>query len=215
MIVKDFKKIDTTDLKVLAYLTRINIFNLKDIIFPHEETLEDNPVSSSITNAFPIVLGVFFEKIVDELVIKDELYILDGHHRFQYIVDNSISKNFDVVLANIESVKMDSYNTELLIEKELFLKEIFKDYGFSSEISFGSSYVEIDGINYFSNNFSDIKKLYSYKKDLMNKQMISPIPNNHKNSNIIVKFPPLSFKDFSKNYVFPYKSTWITPRFDK
>jgi len=45
--------------------------------------------------------------------------------------------------------------------------------------------------------------------------MISPIPNNHKNSNIIVKFAPLSFKDFSKNYVFPYKSTWITPRFDK
>jgi len=215
MIVKDFKKIDTTDLKVLAYLTRINIFNLKDIIFPHEETLEDNPVSSSITNAFPIVLGVFFEKIVDELVIKDELYILDGHHRFQYIVNNSISKNFDVVLANIESVKMDSYNTELLIEKELFLKEIYKDYGFSSEISSGSSYIEIDGINYFSNNFPDIKKLYSYKKDLMNKQMISPIPNNQKNSNIIVKFPPLSFKDLSKNYVFPYKSTWITPRFDK
>lgn len=215
MIVKDFKKIDTTDLKVLAYLTRINIFNLKDIIFPHEETLEDNPISSSITNAFPIVLGVFFEKIVDELVIKDELYILDGHHRFQYIVDNSISKNFDVVLANIESVKMDSYNTELLIEKELFLKEIYKDYGFSSEISSGSSYIEIDGINYFSNNFPDIKNLYSYKKDLMNKQMISPIPNNQKNSNIIVKFPPLSFKDLSKNYVFPYKSTWITPRFDK
>ena len=215
MIVKDFKKIDTTDLKVLAYLTRINIFNLKDIIFPHEETLEDNPVTSNITNAFPIVLGVFFEKIVDELVIKDELYILDGHHRFQYIVDNSISKNFDVVLANIESVKMDSYNTELLIEKELFLKEIYKDYGFSSEISSGSSYIEIDGINYFSNNFPDIKKLYSYKKDLMNKQMISPIPNNQKNSNIIVKFPPLSFKDLSKNYVFPYKSTWITPRFDK
>ena len=215
MIVKDFKKIDTTDLKVLAYLTRINIFNLKDIIFPHEETLEDNPVSSSITNAFPIVLGVFFEKIVDELVIKDELYILDGHHRFQYIVDNSISKNFDVVLANIESVKMDSYNTELLIEKELFLKEIYKDYGFSSEISSGSSYIEIDGINYFSNNFPDIKKLYSYKKDLMNKQMISPIPNNQKNSNIIVKFPPLSFRDLSKNYVFPYKSTWISPRFDK
>ena len=32
MIVKDFKKIDTTDPEVLAYLTSINIFNLKDII---------------------------------------------------------------------------------------------------------------------------------------------------------------------------------------
>ena len=215
MIVKDFKKIDTTDPEVLAYLTSINIFNLKDIIYPHEETLEDNPINTSITNTFPIVLGVFFEKTEQELIIKDELYILDGHHRFQHTVDNSISNNCDVILANIQSVKMHSYNTELLIEKELFLEEIFKDYGFSSEISFGSSYVEIDGINYFSNNFSDIKKLYSYKKDLMNKQMISPIPNNHKNSNIIVKFPPLSFKDFSKTYVFPYKSTWITPRFDK
>ncbi len=215
MIVKDFKKIDTTDPEVLAYLTSINIFSLKDIIYPHEETLEDNPVTSSITNTFPIVLGVFFEKTGEELAIKDELYILDGHHRFQHIIDNSINNYFDVILANIESVKIDSYNTELLIEKELFIKEIFKDYGFSSEISSGSSYIEIDGINYFSNNFSDIKKLYTYKKELMNKQMISPIPNNHKNSNIIVKFAPLSFKDFSKNYVFPYKSTWITPRFDK
>ena len=62
MIVKDFKKIDTTDPEVLAYLTSINIFNLKDIIYPHEETLEDNPINTSITNTFPIVLGVFFEK---------------------------------------------------------------------------------------------------------------------------------------------------------
>ena len=177
--------------------------------------MENNPITLGITNAFPIVLGVFFEKKGEELAIKDELYILDGHHRFQYIVDNSISKNFDVILANIESVKMDSYNTELLIEKEIFLKEISEEYGFSSEVSLSSSYIQVDGVNYFSNNLSDIKKLYSYKKYLMNKKMISPIPNNHKNSSIIVKFPPLSFKDFSKNYVFPYKSTWITPRFDK
>jgi hypothetical protein len=215
MIVKDFKKIDTTNPKILAYHTSIKIFELKDIIYPHEETLKGNPVTSTINNTFPIVLGVVFEKIGEELAIKDELYILDGHHRFQYIVDNSISKNFDVILANIESVKMDSYNTELLIEKEIFLKEISEEYGFSSEISLSSSYIQVDGVNYFSNNFSDIKKLYSYKKYLMNKKMISPIPNNHKNSSIIVKFPPLSFKDFSKNYVFPYKSTWITPRFDK
>lgn len=215
MIVKDFKKIDTTNPKILAYLTSIKIFELKDIIYPHEETLKGNPVTSSINNTFPIVLGVVFEKIGEELAIKNELYILDGHHRFQYIVDNSISKNFDVILANIESVKMDSYNTELLIEKEIFLKEISEEYGFSSEISLSSSYIQVDGVNYFSNYFPDIKKLYSYKKYLMNKKMISPIPNNHKNSSIIVKFPPLSFKDFSKNYVYPYKSTWITPRFDK
>ena len=215
MIVKNFKIIKTTNPKVLAYLNSINIFNLKDIIYPHEETMEDNPVTSSITNAFPIVLGVFFEKKGEELAIKDELYILDGHHRFKYIVDNSISEIFNVILVDIESVNVDSYNTELLVEKEIFLNEIFEDYGFSTKGSTSKIYIEIDGVNYYSNNISNIKKLYSYKKDLMNKQMISPIPNNHKNSNTTVRFSSLSFKDFSKNYVFPYKSTWITPRFDK
>jgi hypothetical protein len=96
MIVKNFKIIKTTNPKVLAYLNSINIFNLKDIIYPHEETMENNPITLGITNAFPIVLGVFFEKKGEELAIKDELYILDGHHRFKYIVDNSISEIFNV-----------------------------------------------------------------------------------------------------------------------
>jgi hypothetical protein len=177
--------------------------------------MENNPITLGITNAFPIVLGVFFEKKGEELAIKDELYILDGHHRFKYIVDNSISEIFNVILVDIESVNVDSYNTELLVEKEIFLNEIFEDYGFSTKGSTSKIYIEIDGVNYYSNNISNIKKLYSYKKDLMNKQMISPIPNNHKNSNTTVRFSSLSFKDFSKNYVFPHKSTWITPRFDK
>ena len=177
--------------------------------------MENNPVTASITNAFPIVLGVFFEKKGEELAIKDELYILDGHHRFKYIVDNSISEIFNVILVDIESVNVDSYNTELLVEKEIFLNEIFEDYEFSTKGSTSRIYIEIDGVNYYSNNISNIKKLYSYKKDLMNKQMISPIPNNHKSSNTTVRFSSLSFKDFSKNYVFPHKSTWITPRFDK
>jgi len=215
MIVKDFKIIETTNPKVLACLKSINIFNMKDIIYPHEETMEDNPVTSSITNTYPIVLGVFFEKIEEELAIKDELYILDGHHRFRYIVDNSLSENFNVVFVDIESVNVDSYNTELLVEKEIFLNEISEDYEFSTKGSISRIYIEVDGVNYYSNNISDIKKLYSYKKNLMKQKMISPIPNNHKNSNTIVRFSSLSFKDFSKSYVFPYKSTWITPRFDK
>ena len=128
MIIKNFKKIETTSPKVLAYFTSINIFNLKDVIYPHEETLEGNHVTSSITNIFPIVLGVFFDKIGEELSIKDELYILDGHHRFKYIIDNSIIKNFNVILADIKSVNMDSHNTELLVEKEIFLNMI-KDIG--------------------------------------------------------------------------------------
>ena len=35
-----------------------------------------------------------------------------------------------------------------------------------------------------------------------------------KSNKPIVNFTPITSKDFSSNFVFPYKSTWITPRFD-
>tara|TARA_B100001996_G_scaffold331445_1_gene280100 strand:- start:98 stop:745 length:648 start_codon:yes stop_codon:yes gene_type:complete len=214
MIIKDFKQVNTSGPSVVAFSTSINLFNLKDIIYPHEETSDQNLITKEVLNSTPIVLGVFFENTEEELIFKDEIYILDGHHRFQYIIKNSIIEDLDVILINIEQVNIDCYNSELLVEKKVFLNKIIKDFQFSTKKMQNNMLIQIDSTDYYSDKLMDIRELYSYKKELMKNKFISPIPNNTDTSKSIIRFSSLSINDFSKAYVFPYKSTWITPRFD-
>ena len=44
--------------------------------------------------------------------------------------------------------------------------------------------------------------------------VISPIKNNENTHKPVVNFTAISSENFSKDIIFPYKSTWITPRFD-
>ena len=44
--------------------------------------------------------------------------------------------------------------------------------------------------------------------------VITPIANNIDTKKIIINFTALKSFDFSESTIFPYKSTWITPRFD-
>ena len=215
MIIQDYKKAQTSDPSVSAFSTNLNLLNLKDIIYPHEETSDQNQITTTVLNTTPIVLGVFFENTEEELSIKNEMYILDGHHRFQYIIENSINEDLDTILINIEKVNIDSFNSELLVKKNIFLTKIIQDFEFSIEKLQNNLFIQIDSDKYYSDKLTDIRELYSYKKELMKANFISPIPNNITTSKSIVRFSALSIKDFSKAYIFPYKSTWITPRFDK
>ena len=215
MIIQDYNKAKTSDPTVSAFSTNLNLLNLKDTIYPHEETSDQNQITTTVLNTTPIVLGVFFENTEEELSIKNEMYILDGHHRFQYIIENSINEDLDTILINIEKVNIDSFNSELLVKKNIFLTKIIQDFEFSIEKLQNNFFIQIDSDKYYSDKLTDIKKLYAYKKELMKANFISPIPNNITTSKSIVRFSALSIKDFSKAYIFPYKSTWITPRFDK
>jgi len=215
MIIQDYNKAKTSDPSVSAFSTNLNLLNLKDIIYPHEETSDQNQITTTVLNTTPIVLGVFFENTEEELSIKNEMYILDGHHRFQYIIENSINEDLDTILINIEKVNIDSFNSELLVKKNIFLTKIIQDFDFSIEKLQNNLFIQIDRDKYYSDKLTDIRELYAYKKELMKANFISPIPNNLTTSKGIVRFSALSIKDFSKAYIFPYKSTWITPRFDK
>ena len=97
MIIQDFKQARTSDPTVSAFSTSLNLLNLKDIIYPHEETSGQNQITTKVLHSTPIVLGVYIENTEEELRFKNEMYILDGHHRFQYIIKNSIN---DLILAN-------------------------------------------------------------------------------------------------------------------
>lgn len=213
MIIDNYTKLKLSNHEITAYKTKLNILKNNEIIFPHEETVDDNRITNSIIKNSVIVLGVIFETFYDKLTIKDEIFILDGHHRFQYIIQNSINDMFEVVLLNIYDIKIESHNSELLTTDDIFLNKIVSEKGFSQLIK-SNFFISLNNVKYFSQNFLDINELYLYKKKLLNESIISPFKNNDKTDKSIVNFTPITLKNFSKDVVFPYKSTWITPRFD-
>ena len=213
MEINNFTKLNLSYPDVTAFTTKLNVLKNSEIIFPHEETIEDNRITNSIIKNSVIVLGVIFESFHDNLIIKDEIFILDGHHRFQYIKSNSIDDLFEVVLVSMHDIKIESYNSELLIDDDIFVNKIMSEKDFS-ETAKSKYFITLNNKKYFSNHISDINALYFYKKQLLKEFVISPIKNNEETNKSLVKFTPITQNNLNKNHVFPYKSTWITPRFD-
>ena len=213
MKIKNYSKLTLSNLELNAYMTKFNILQNKDIIFPHEETINENHITNEIIKNSVIVFGVTFELHEDVVSFKDEIFILDGHHRVEYIKDNLIDELFEVVFIDIHSVNIESYNSELRSDQDIFIKKIMDDKDFS-KTNLGSFFIEINNIKYFSKKIKNIYELYSYKKELLDDGVISPIKNNENTDKPIVNFTAISSENFNKDIIFPYKSTWITPRFD-
>ena len=213
MKVSSFQKLNLSSSNIDAYMTKINIFENKKFIFPHEETSEESHITKDIIKNSVIVLGVTFLSVDTEIIIEDNIFILDGHHRFKFIVENKIDEIFEVVLIDLHSVNIESHNCELNIDIDSFIKKIKSDYSFNDK-NRSSHFIKINQKEYWSEDFSNIYELYKYKKELMSNRIISPIANSEESKNLIVNFSPISPKDLSNSRVFPYKSTWITPRFD-
>ena len=213
MKIKNYTKLKLSNPELDAYMTNFNILQNKDIIFPHEETIDENHITNEIIKKSVIVFGVTFELHEDVVSFKDEIFILDGHHRVKYIKDNLIDELFEVVFIDIHSVNIESYNSELRSDQDIFIKKIMDDKDFS-KTNLGSFFIEINNIKYFSKKIKNIYELYSYKKELLDDGVISPIKNNENTDKPIVNFTAISYENFNKDIIFPYKSTWITPRFD-
>ena len=213
MEIDNFTKLNLSEPDVTAFTTKLNILKNSEIIFPHEETIDDNRITGPIIKNSVIVLGVNFESFDSNLVIKDQIFILDGHHRYQYIKNNSIDDLFEVVLVSMSDIKIESYNSELLIDDDIFVNKIMSEKGFSLKEN-SKYFISLNNKKYFSAEISDINELYYYKKQLLKELVILPIKNNEKTDKSLVKFTPITQKNFCKNHIFPYKSTWITPRFD-
>ena len=195
----------------------IGIIILSTTIFSFTQMKMDGYISlfenSSSAKYYKYGKSYYFESFDNNLFIKDQIFILDGHHRYQFIKNNSIDDLFEVVLVSMSDIKIESYNSELLIDDDIFVNKIMSEKSFSVEEN-SKYYISLNNKKYFSQKISDIKALYFYKKQLLKESVNSPIKNNEKTDKSLVKFTPLSQKNFSKNHIFPYKSTWITPRFD-
>ncbi len=216
MIIRNVEKIEFENNALEAYKTKLNVFRLNNI-YPHEETNENSNITYDIVKNSNLVLGVDFILDDNKVEIKDELFILDGHHRFNFIKDNEIDEDIDVVLIDIRKVSITSYNCQLMVDKDEFTNKIYEDHKFApkklqEELTF---FISLNRQKYFSKNILNLRDLYKYKKILMQEKMIIPTPNNLKDNSQIIQFTPLSYQDFKKDFVFPYKSTWISPRFDR
>lgn len=216
MIIRNVEKIEFENNALEAYKTKLNVFRLNNI-YPHEETNENSNITYDVVKNSNLVLGVDFILDDNKVEIKDELFILDGHHRFNFIKDNKIDEDIDVVLIDIRKVSITSYNCQLMVDKDEFTNKIYEDHKFApnklqEELTF---FISLNRQKYFSKNILNLRDLYKYKKILMQEKMIIPTPNNLKDNSQIIQFTPLSYQDFKKDFVFPYKSTWISPRFDR
>ena len=213
MIINNFEKLEVSNKQLLAYKTKLNILENKNFIIPHEEIKKNNYITRNIVSNSLIVLGVIFQSVDKAIICKDETFILDGHHRFQFILENSLSEYFNVVLLDLHNIKIESYNSELLIDRDIFIDKIDSENTLSNNLK-SNFYIQVEEEKYYLENITSINDLYLYKKELMENNFISPIANDKKTKNIKVNFTSLTYSDFSRDNIFPYKSTWITPRFN-
>lgn len=214
MIINDSVQMQLVDKEILAYKTKLNILENKNTIIPHEEIKKNNYITKDIISNSLIVLGVIFQSVDKEIICKDEMFILDGHHRFQFILENSLSEYFDVVLLDLNNIKIESYNSELLIDKDIFLEKIDSENILTNSLK-SDFFIQVEEEKYYMENITSINDLYSYKKKLMENNFISPVANDQETKKVKVNFTSLNSNDFKKDSIFPYKSTWITPRFNK
>ena len=148
MEIDNFTKLNLSNPDVTAFTTKLNILKNSEIIFPHEETIDDNRITGSIIKNSVIVLGVNFESFDNNLVIYDQIFILDGHHRYQYIKNNSIDDLFEVVLVSMSDIKIESYNSELLIDDDIFVNKIKSEKGFSEKDN-SKYFISLNNKKYF------------------------------------------------------------------
>ena len=218
MKITQFSRYEFTEYNLTGIKAEINFSkknNLKVIL--HEEL--QNPIEDQdieLINEFePLLFSVDIEKsklFENKEIEIDFLTLLDGHHRYNFISRNNIDSEIEVIIVSFEDVNVDSYLSEINIELEKFKNLLVsKNFTTNSDSDF---YLKIDNDIYSSNEISSIYDLYDFKRECFKDGFISPFANDNeiKNENI-VSFTPIKLNEFYKeNYLFPPKSTWITPR---
>ena len=189
--------------------------NLKVIL--HEELgdpIEDQDIK--LINEFePLIFSVDIdskELLENEELNIDFLTLLDGHHRYDFISRNNIDSSIKVIIVSSSIVDIDSHLSEIKIEKSKFI-EFIESQNFINN-SNSKYYIKIGDDIYSSNKIINIYDLYDFKRQCFQKGFISPLANDKELTNKnIISFTPIKLNEFYKeNYLFPPKSTWITPR---
>ena len=218
MKITNFSTYEFKEYNVMGIKAEINFSNKNKLkIILHEELeapIQDKGIS--LINEFePLLFSVDIEvaNMLDSNEVDiDFLTLLDGHHRFDFISRKNIDAPIKVIIVSSADVNVGSYLSKINIEKSDFIN-LLKNENFTNS-SNSNFYLKIDNDIYSSNDIMNIYDLYNFKRECFQNGLISPLANDNKliNENI-VSFTPIKLNEFYKeNYLFPPKSTWITPR---
>ena len=219
MIFNNFEKYKFNGTEVVGLKTTINFSKDNDIdIVLHEETqdkFEQVRDLETVKDFPPLVFSVEIDRdVINNLDIQNQiqkLILLDGHHRFEHLSLYNYDYPIPVVLVSNQDVKIQSYNSKINATKEQFIEFlIVNDF----EPSSSKYFLSIQDNNYSNKKINSIYELYDFKRKLINSNLINPIRNDVSGSeDIIVNFTPIKLIEFYReNYLFPPKSTWISPR---
>ena len=219
MIFNNFEKYKFIGTEVVGVKTTINLSKDNDIdIVLHEETqdkFEQFRDLETVKGFPPLVFSVEIDRdVINNLDIQNQiqkLILLDGHHRFEHLSLYNYDYPIPVVLVSSQDVKIQSYNSKINVTKEQFIEFlIVNDF----EPSSSKYFISIQDNNYSNKKINSIYELYDFKRKLINSNLINPIRNDVSGSeDIIVNFTPIKLIEFYReNYLFPPKSTWISPR---
>ena len=219
MIFNNFEKYKFNGTEVVGLKTTINFSKDNDIdIVLHEETqdkFEQVRDLETVKDFPPLVFSVEIDRdVINNLDIQNQiqkLILLDGHHRFEHLSLYNYDYPIPVVLVSNQDVKIQSYNSKINVTKEQFIEFlIVNDF----EPSSSKYFLSIQDNNYSNKKINSIYELYDFKRKLINTNLINPIRNDVSGSeDIIVNFTPIKLIEFYReNYLFPPKSTWISPR---
>ena len=219
MIFNNFEKYKFNGTEVVGLKTTINLSKDNDIeIVLHEETqdkFEQVRDIETVKDFPPLVFSVEIDRdVINNLDIQNQiqkLILLDGHHRFEHLSLYNYDYPIPVVLVSNQDVKIQSYNSKINVTKEQFIEFlIVNDF----EPSSSKYFLSIQDNNYSNKKINSIYELYDFKRKLINSNLINPIRNDVSGSeDIIVNFTPIKLIEFYReNYLFPPKSTWISPR---
>ena len=220
MIINNFEKYNFKDSEVTGIITSINFSTEKDVeIILHEETqdkFEQVRDLETVKSFPPLVFSTGADRDLTNILngskeIK-KLILLDGHHRFEHLNLYNYDYPIPVVLISNQDVTVQSYNSKINVDKKTFIDHLFAS---SFKPSSSSKYfIEIEDCKYSNIKIESIYELYDFKRKLINHDFIIPIPNDMVNvDDLIINFTPIQLVEFYKeNYLFPPKSTWISPR---
>ena len=219
MIFNNFEKYKFNGTEVVGLKTTINFSKDNDIdIVLHEETqdkFEQVRDLETVKNFPPLVFSVEIDRdVINNLDIQNQiqkLILLDGHHRFEHLSLYNYDYPIPVVLVSNQDVKIQSYNSKINVTKEKFIEFLLEN---NFEPSSSKYFINIQDNNYSSKKISSIYELYDFKRKLINSNIINSIRNDDSgDEDIIVNFTQIKLSEFYReNYLFPPKSTWISPR---
>ena len=218
MKIKNFSTYEFNKYNVVGVKAKINFVKTNNLeIIAHEEL--SKPIEEQSINLVkefePLLFSADIETtnlVNDKELNIDHLTLLDGHHRYDFIIRNVIDLPIEVIIISSNDVNVDSHLSEIKIKKDEFL-----DFLKSNKFKLNSNsnvYLKVDNDVYSSDEIFDIYDLYNFKRECFEKGLISSFPNDSKRNNEnILSFTPIKLEEFYKeNYLFPPKSTWITPR---